>query len=294
MKTHSAPPQAPTVLPFETGEPRSFGGLTVIPLFPAAEPRLEYVGLDEAAARGLVVGEVGEEGVVELLAVANPLAEHVLLYEGEELVGAKQNRILQWTALVPPKSKLSMPASCVEARRWSRSTPTFAPAPRAAHPSLRKTRHSGGGQQEVWAEIAAKSARLDAASPTGAQEAMYVSKRASIEEYGAALPRLDGQSGSLVAVAGVPVCLDWVSRPDVFAGLHGKLLQGYALEAVETPLEKPLDGAAVESFLAALRWRQGRMQETVGVGAMTRFAGTAVGSDLVAHGEPVALTAHRS
>ena len=294
MKTHSAPHNAPTVLPFETGEPRSFGGLTLIPLFPASKPRLEYVGLDEAVARGLVVGEVDEGGVVEQLAVSNPLDEHVLLYEGEELTGAKQNRILQWTALVPPKSKVLMPASCVEAGRWSRSTPTFSPAPRAAHPSLRKTRHSGGGQQEVWAEISAKSARLQAHSPTGAQEAMYVSKRGTLEEYAAALPRLDGQSGSLVAVAGTPVCLDWVSRADVFAGLHAKLLQGYALEALETPLDRPLDGAAVESFLAALRWRQGRLEETVGVGAMTRFGGTAVGSELVAHGELVSLTAHRA
>src|SRR4051794_6680459 len=112
MKTHLASPQ---VLPFTTGEPRSFGGLTVVPLFPASEPVLEYVGLDEAVARGLTVAEVGESGVVELLAVSNPLDSHVLLYEGEELVGAKQNRVLQWTSLVPPLSKVQLPASCVEA-----------------------------------------------------------------------------------------------------------------------------------------------------------------------------------
>src|SRR3954466_510212 len=136
MKTHEAPT---ATLPFDAGKQRSFGGLTVIPLFPAGEPRLEYVGLDEAVARGLSVTEVGEEGVVELLAVSNPLDEHVLLYEGEELVGAKQNRILQWTSLVPPRSKGQLPASCAEPRRWSPVTPTFQPAPRAAHPTLRKT-----------------------------------------------------------------------------------------------------------------------------------------------------------
>src|SRR3954466_9179605 len=136
MKTHEAPTSA---LPFVPGEPRSFAGLTIVPLFPARAPLVEYVGLDEGVARGLSVTEVGEEGVVELLAVSNPLDELVLLYEGEELVGAKQNRILQWTSLVPPRSKGQLPASCAEPRRWSPVTPTFQPAPRAAHPTLRKT-----------------------------------------------------------------------------------------------------------------------------------------------------------
>jgi len=289
MKTYEAPQ---STLPFVAAEPRSFGGLTVLPLFSVSPPRLEYVGLDEAVARGLTVAEVGDQGVVELLALHNPLDELVLLYEGEELVGAKQNRILQWTTLVPARSKLTLPASCVEARRWHHTTQVFRPAPRAAHPTLRKTRHAGGGQAAVWAEIEAKSARLGAVSPTAAQEAMYVHRRRSLEEYAAALPRADGQSGSLVAVGGRAVCLDWVSRPDVYAGLHAKLLQGYALEAVETPREAPLDRVSVDRFLAGVNGREGRIVETSGIGSATRFAGAAIGTELVAHGEVVALTAH--
>jgi hypothetical protein len=36
-------------LPFELGEPRSFGALTLIPLYPAKRPRLEYLGLVDRA-----------------------------------------------------------------------------------------------------------------------------------------------------------------------------------------------------------------------------------------------------
>jgi hypothetical protein len=39
MSTHLAPPQS---LPFELGEPAAFGGLALVPLFPAAEPRLDW------------------------------------------------------------------------------------------------------------------------------------------------------------------------------------------------------------------------------------------------------------
>src|SRR3989304_4452174 len=48
MSTPLAPPRS---LPFELGEPRSFHGLTTIPLFPAAPSALDYVGLHAAAHR---------------------------------------------------------------------------------------------------------------------------------------------------------------------------------------------------------------------------------------------------
>lgn len=50
---------------FELGDPSSFAGLTIVPLLPAAEPRAEYIGLDEALARGLAVTEVDAAGDVE-------------------------------------------------------------------------------------------------------------------------------------------------------------------------------------------------------------------------------------
>jgi ARG and Rhodanese-Phosphatase-superfamily-associated Protein domain len=177
MQTSLAPS---TSLPFDLGEPRSFRGLTIVPLS-AAEPRLDYVGLDEAAAGGLVVTELSEAGSVETLLVVNPLKTPVLLYEGEELVGAKQNRVLERSVLVAAGSKLEIPAKCVEQGRWAYRSAQFAPAPRAAYPELRRIRHDLGApsQAAVWSEVAAKSARIGARSVTGAAEAMYVERRAA-------------------------------------------------------------------------------------------------------------------
>jgi hypothetical protein len=284
MKTHTA---ASMSLPFELGEPQSHAGLTIVPLFAERRLKLEYLGLDEAVARGLVVEETG---FVEELLVQNPLDELVLLYEGEELVGAKQNRILARSALVGASSKLKIPVNCVEQGRWShRFVPRFEPAPRAAYPQLRMMSRMAG-QGAVWNDIASKSARLAAATPTQASEAMYVKRHGSLEEYAEALPRRDGQCGAIVGIAGEIRCLDFVGRSDVFAGLYAKLLRGYALEAIERPLDKALEG--VERFLAAIDREGARLVPAVGVGTEARLDGAVVvGTELSAHGEVVTLTA---
>jgi hypothetical protein len=249
-------------LPFTVGQPRSFQGLTVVPLFAAEKPRLEYLGLDEAVARGLSVTEVDASGQVGALLVENPLDEPVLLYEGEELAGAKQNRIVRHTVLVEAHATMKIAATCVERSRWSQWTASFKPAPRAAYPEMRRANRAAG-QGGVWANVADKSERLQAFSETEAAEAMYVSCSAKLEEYVQALPRLDGQSGVVVGIGGKIVCLDYVSRSDVFAGLYLKLLRGYALDAIEVPLEKPLAKRAVERILASADATELRVEDEV-------------------------------
>ena len=59
------------------------------------------------------------------LMVENKGDMRVLFIEGEELVGAKQNRILNTSILVPAKSKTKIPVSCVERGRWRYHSPMF-------------------------------------------------------------------------------------------------------------------------------------------------------------------------
>ena len=80
----------------------------------------EYITLREAIERGVfTVTEVSEGGSVPELMVANKGDVAVLLLDGEEVRGAKQNRILNTTILVGPKSTIKVPVSCVEHGRWS-------------------------------------------------------------------------------------------------------------------------------------------------------------------------------
>ena len=109
---------------------------------------------------------------------------------------------------------------------------------------------AGPDHPEVWNEIDAKRARLAAFSETSAMHDVYESRRDRLNQINEAVSVRDGQSGALVALGGSFVVLDWVSRPEVFASLHGALVQGYGLDAIETEEAPapPVDEA--EGFVA--------------------------------------------
>src|SRR5262245_45218258 len=103
----------------QLGEAIEHRGVVIAPLFPTRDPACSYLTLDEALPRGLVITETDTAGRVPELAVDNPLDEKVLLYDGEELVGAKQNRILNVSVLVAEQTAVHIPVSCVEEGRWA-------------------------------------------------------------------------------------------------------------------------------------------------------------------------------
>ncbi len=109
------------------GDPQSFSGLTLIPLFFTRRAPFEYVLLSTAITAGTASIEEVRGGIVPTLRIVNRGEKPVLLVDGEHLVGVKQNRILNTTILVPEKSALDIPVSCVEAGRWG--CPRTTPAP---------------------------------------------------------------------------------------------------------------------------------------------------------------------
>jgi len=61
----------------------------VAPLFPRRTPEAAYVTLELALPLGFRVEEISDAGAVPELVVRNPTDQDVLLYDGEELLGAK-------------------------------------------------------------------------------------------------------------------------------------------------------------------------------------------------------------
>lgn len=114
------------------------GHLTILPFTSTIEVEARYVLLAKAIERGrLTVTEVNEGGAVPFLRAVNQGPRPVLIFDGEELVGAKQNRIVNTTLLLGVGESL-LPVSCVEQGRWSHRSESFSSGEWASHPNLRR------------------------------------------------------------------------------------------------------------------------------------------------------------
>ena len=99
-------------------EPLTFKNLTVFPLILPAPSEPGYITLDEAiAADSVSLTETSDSGTVPRIRLANDGDHPVFLLDGEELVGAKQNRVLNVTILAPAHKSIDIPVSCVEMGR---------------------------------------------------------------------------------------------------------------------------------------------------------------------------------
>ena len=285
--------------PIQLGDAVEHRGVVIAPLFPRTDPHAEYLTLEQAIPLGFHVTELDAAGSVPELLATNPLDKNVLLYDGEELLGAKQNRILNVTVLVPAASETKIPVSCVEEGRWSARSAHFAPSAHTAYPELRRRKavqlsaaplERGLAQAAVWEEVAAKADRLGVQSPTRAQADIY-RERPTKDDMRAAFPLVPGQSGALLAL-GDKLCLDYVSRPEAFARLYPKLLEGYLLDAGEYAGGKSADWEAfLERTLTAPRSRRA----SAGLGEDVRLAADGlVGSGLELDGELIQLCAFSS
>ena len=272
-----------THLTFQLGDPVEHRGIVITPLFPTRDPVAAYIALDEALPRGLQITETSEAGSVPELSVMNPLDKAVLLYDGEELVGAKQNRILNVTVLVGAGVKIPIPVSCVEQGRW-RHTADFDAARHISHAHLRRRKAEmlaaqplarGLAQGEVWDEIGDKQARMGVHSPTGANRDTFRAYGERLRPLEDAFPLQPGQCGAVLAI-GADLCLDMVSRPDAFAGLWPKLRAGYLLDALERLDQQPTSTERISGFV-----------EEIAGAAVTRGPSAGLGEDVRLRAERV-------
>ena len=80
------------------GDAIAHRALTVFPILGADAP-VEFISLERALPLGFALTEV-PGGVVTALVAHNPTDHHVLLLDGQEVIGARQNRVFDGTFLV--------------------------------------------------------------------------------------------------------------------------------------------------------------------------------------------------
>lgn len=292
----------------ELGQPQRFRNMILWPLFCAQEREPDYLSMSEALSAGLLtITEVSEGGSVPNAKVTNTADIAVLLLDGEELVGAKQNRTLNTTILVAAKSELIVPVSCTEAGRWGyrgawgtegagASGARFQDSGvvvhrrvRAAkvgsvHISLQASLGFRSDQGEVWRCIDEVASETNFAPPTSALRDVARHSQARLEEYTAAFPLQSNQKGMLVFIDGRPGGLDMISRARPYSTLHSKLVHSYAFDALlrRPGVEAEPNQDEADGFVKRVLECEERQYKSVGLGMDHRLQGTGmIGSALV-------------
>jgi hypothetical protein len=287
----------------EVRDARLAAGLQVFGLRWQANPGLSYRTLDEALAAGtLDITEVSQGGSVPLLKVCNRGDTPVFLMAGEQVVGAKQNRILNTSLLVPASTELAVPVSCVEAGRWHYRSPQFASAGTLSHGKLRKlmsehTResytHSGwpaSKQGEVWQEISRKMTSMHSVSPSAALQQTYEDHQARLQDLFGSLSVGPDCQGAAFVVGETVVGVDLFDRPATLAKLWPKVARAYAIDALEEtrPSAPPLPAERVRDWLRSAAEAAFQTYKSPGLGYDVRLTGTVVlGGMLVVEEQPI-------
>jgi len=291
------------VVSFETGREERHKNMAVFPITTQVDGGPDYLTLKEAQEKGaFVVTEVSEGGSVPNLKVSNKADKPVLLIDGEELAGAKQNRILNTTILIKEGAEVLIPVSCTEAGRWSYASREFFESGNVMSPKMRvlnkqavaaslaSFREFRSDQSAVWNEIADMSAMAGTKSHTNAMKDVFEEKAADLDAYLKTFTCGPHQRGLLVLIGGEVVGFDFVSREKAFAVLFPKLIKSYAMEAWLKGRKKKAqakeggteDIPKAELFMNVIAECEQKSYDSLGMGKDVRLSGKGiVGSALV-------------
>lgn len=290
------------------GKPTAYRNLTLYPLLADGPDELAYRLLDAALSdHSARVTEVSGSGHVPELKFINEGLQPVLLLDGEELVGAKQNRILNLTVLAPALQTIIIPVSCVEAGRWHATSAEFSGARRAhfaagrarkaadVNVSLRRRGSRESDQGAVWRDIEGRARRMGVSSGTSAAAALYETHRQPLDAFRAAFVAQPRQCGALFALHGRILGLDLFDSPATLAAVLGTLVESYALDALDASPETPtLTEADASAWLGAIAATAFERFPAVGEGEDWRFDGKHLtGGALVKDGHLIHLCAFR-
>lgn len=266
----------------ELDNPVGHRNLTLVPIRGGSDT-LDYIlGADAIADDTLTVKEVSDSGDVNTLIVQNKNDKRVLLLDGEELIGAKQNRILNTTILIEANTTQKIPVSCVEQGRWNHVSAKFSAGMhsppemrmnkvRAVSRSYAQCGEAISDQGEVWADVAKLSQDLKAHSPTGAMKDAFDQRSRDFGSYVRALPYPEGARGVMAAISGRFVALDVLDQPETFKQIWKRLVTGYAMDAMRRRSRdyKPFTEKSAKFFI-----------DSIGECEVSAFGASGLGRDL--------------
>jgi hypothetical protein len=277
--------------------------LTVFPLLAPDGIEPEYLTLEQALDENLIqITELDTEGSVPELKLKNLGKKSVLIIEGEELVGAKQDRIVNSSFLIAGNTEVVIPVSCVEQGRWSYRSEAFTSGKKMMPASLRREHQEdvkcslkqGRGyrsdQSRIWDNISAKSASMSVESPTHAMADVYESYEDKLSEFLNKFRLIEWQVGAVFAINGQILGLEGFGCHDTFKRFFDKLVKSYALDALDshgTLRKESVPPDKTRRFIESAIKSKGERHPSIGLGENVTFESRTVSGAALVEGDRV-------
>lgn len=216
-------------------KPQSHKHVAIIPLKTEPNYALDILTLKKGFELGLVEVKELEHSTVNTLIVKNNAVTPLLLIDGEEVVGGDQNRIINSTILIAPKSECPISVSCTEQGRWAYKS-EFKSSVHLADFNTRRQklnaeRFNEPVQSAVWSSINKLERSIDFSSPTQAMSESYESQRVNHEEFLKEFKIVDGQNGVLIIANGEIQGFELLLNPEIYGHFHEKIIKSYLINS---------------------------------------------------------------
>jgi hypothetical protein len=283
-------------------------GMTVFPIFAGntASSPLRYLTLEQAIADGAVEVVEQASATVPELTLRNKGAVMIFVLDGEEVIGGRQNRIVNASFLIAANSTVTLPVTCVEHGRWHDVSREFSSGESMPHymrlakhqqvsASLARTSRPIADQGATWDAIAEKQATTGTRSATGALHDIYQSQQERLSAWEQTFPYVPGALGFIIGLGGQITGADLFDQPETAEALWPKLRRSYALDALEVTASAPIEQEQAERLLARARGARYEVYPSLALGEDTRFEGDGVfGGGLVYEETPIHISLFRS
>ena len=266
------------------GETVAVDGLTITPLLDTQAGTAQYLTLQEATGSGrFSVKEVSNAGSVSILLVSNQGPSPVFLLDGEELLGAKQNRIVNLSLMVPTDCEMEIPVTCVEQGRWSHVSDEFRPIGNSLYSTARARKMSQvseslaarrmptSNQSEVWGDIVTKTQRLRVGSHTDAMDAIFAQRRSHLARFVSACAPVEHQVGAVFLLHGLECGIEFFEAPSTWIQLMPKVVRSWAVDAIDKQMWQATEPTRQANFVDELAAGTWQLSSSLGLGADARL-----------------------
>ena len=223
-----------------------------------------YISLHNAFNRKLIeISETSESGQVGQIKVINQSDSHVFIMDGDILKGAKQNRVLNSSVFLAPRSENLIPVSCVEQGRWGYNSNKFSPSDEIAYRKIREEKNQDiyynkssfkhfADQGKVWRNVNQCFDDLGVdrcVAPTGSHSDLFSNKNQTFKNYTSSFYPIQGANGLAYFLGKRLVGFEFFNRSDIYIEYFDKILKSIAIDVDRYKIIRPTYKETLSGYL---------------------------------------------